>query len=783
MQIEEKSNVIETGGLGASGSFSIKTTAAAFQMLSSGLYSNKIRAVIRELSSNAVDAHTMVQTPERPIEVKLPNSLDSQFYVKDFGPGLSDDAVMNMYTRYFDSSKQASNDFIGGFGVGSKSPFAYTDAFTVESRHNGMRHLYTAFIGEQNTPQIAQIGTFPMEEGETTGLTVSMPVKPQDFNAFEREAMDLFQWFEVKPTLLGTSRPITTPSTTQASPGISWRQHANYGEGILIRMGQVVYSVDKYRESAPEEVQRAMRGLQRFKPLLEVPIGSMSVAASREEVAYDKNTKEYLNKRLPEAYFLAMRDVVQKLQNMDLTEYEGRKEAYTFLHEYGLHQFVSDAKADEMVAAKRPMPDLNHLLREQGLSADPFLPILRGLEEPTAEQQKVVQALMPNTREKLDSWVSSNYYRWDSGQLHRPIRLLEIDMPLNNIYAERARKAWYLKAPGGIKTIVLRQKPGADNALYTKTRDELIAQWGLKKEPIIKLSELLAPEDLAKYQKTQGLQSVPASTFFSGRPSICTSDLKSFYYVEKDAADRFVAPAGWDTKKFASLVETMQENAAVSKAFLKNMGADQATLSRVYAIDSNDIDKAKAFPGAKSLLSILESGLDTPEFRSHWDTMPVQREQKPIASAKLMNPNHYNTTSGGKKVIEALSETQLGQALRWLSTIPEWTYTDNDKRPDAVQYVVLGGLLSDASKTNNPLPGKFFDADIVRDKIGQYYPLVAGAMREHSYSMPAEYGQELVQYIAWKDSQAKAPFLDGITQLPTLPNVLDNTPSTHAPTF
>ena len=783
MQIEEKSNVIETGGLGASGSFSIKTTAAAFQMLSSGLYSNKIRAVIRELSSNAVDAHTMVQSSDRAIEVKLPNNLDSQFYVKDFGPGLSDDAVMNMYTRYFDSSKQASNDFIGGFGVGSKSPFAYTDAFTVESRHNGMRHLYTAFIGEQNTPQIAQIGTFPMEEGETTGLTVSMPVRPQDFNAFEREAMDLFQWFEVKPTLLGTSRAIATPSTTQASPGILWRQSANYGESILIRMGQVVYSVDKYSESAPEEVKRAMRGLQRFKPLLEVPIGSMSVAASREEVAYDKNTKEYLNKRLPEAYLLAMRDVVQKLQSMDLTGYDGRKEAYTFLQEYGLHQFVSDAKADEMVAAKRSMPDLNHLLREQGLSADPFLPLLRGLDEPTAEQQKVVQALMPNTREKLETWVSSNYYRWESGQLHRPVRLLEIDMPLNNIYAERARKGWYLKMPGGIKTVVLRQVPGSDNALYAKTRDELIAQWGLKKDPIIKLSELLTPEDLAKFQKTQGLQSVPASTFFSGRPSICTSDLKSFYYVEKDVYDRFVVPDGWDTKKFATLVETMQENAAVSKAFLKNMGADQATLSRVYAIDSNDIEKAKAFPGAKSLLSVLQSGLDTPEFRAHWDTMPVQREQKPIASAKLMQTHHYNSTAGGKKVIEALSQTQLGQALLWLNTIPEWTYNDNDKRPDDVQYVVLGGLLSDASKASNPLPGKFFDANIVREKIDQYYPLIPGAMREHSYSMPTEYGQELVQYIAWKDSQAKAPFLDGVTKLPAPQVALDSPLATPAPTF
>lgn len=64
-------------------------------ILSSGLYSNKIRAVIRELSCNAVDAHTSAGN-KNPIEVKLPNALDKQFYVKDFGTGLTHDQVMKL---------------------------------------------------------------------------------------------------------------------------------------------------------------------------------------------------------------------------------------------------------------------------------------------------------------------------------------------------------------------------------------------------------------------------------------------------------------------------------------------------------------------------------------------------------------------------------------------------------------------------------------------------------------------------------------------------------------
>ena len=43
--------------VGEVGEFRIRNSAKAFNILSSGLYANKIRAIIRELSCNAVDSH------------------------------------------------------------------------------------------------------------------------------------------------------------------------------------------------------------------------------------------------------------------------------------------------------------------------------------------------------------------------------------------------------------------------------------------------------------------------------------------------------------------------------------------------------------------------------------------------------------------------------------------------------------------------------------------------------------------------------------------------------
>ena len=45
--------------VGQIGEFRIRNSAKAFSILSSGLYANKIRAIVRELSCNAVDSHTV----------------------------------------------------------------------------------------------------------------------------------------------------------------------------------------------------------------------------------------------------------------------------------------------------------------------------------------------------------------------------------------------------------------------------------------------------------------------------------------------------------------------------------------------------------------------------------------------------------------------------------------------------------------------------------------------------------------------------------------------------
>ena len=132
------SNVAEVG------EFRIRNSAKAFSILSSGLYANKIRAIIRELSCNAVDSHTAAGKADVPFDVHLPNQLEPYFAIRDYGTGLNHDQVTNIYTTYFESTKTNSNAFIGALGLGSKSPFSYTDNFTVTAIRDGIKGIYSA---------------------------------------------------------------------------------------------------------------------------------------------------------------------------------------------------------------------------------------------------------------------------------------------------------------------------------------------------------------------------------------------------------------------------------------------------------------------------------------------------------------------------------------------------------------------------------------------------------------------------------------------------------------
>jgi hypothetical protein len=298
------------------GEFRIRNSAKAFNILSSGLYANKIRAIIRELSCNAVDAHTAAGKGSVPFDVHLPHSLEPWFSIRDYGIGLNHDQVTNIYTTYFESTKTDSNDFIGALGLGSKSPFSYTDNFTVVAVKDGNKGVYTAFINEQGIPSIALMMSETTDE--PNGVEVRFAVDSnRDFYRFQEEAQYVYKFFKLRPVISGRYSGhaefkfedfdcefkdiIPGVHALKATSGYYYSSSSN---SIAI-MGNIGYPIEETSGLSAELGD--LSALLGCKLVMEFGIGELDFQASREGLSYIPETVTAIKNKL-----LALNSVLEK---------------------------------------------------------------------------------------------------------------------------------------------------------------------------------------------------------------------------------------------------------------------------------------------------------------------------------------------------------------------------------------------------------------------------------------------------------------------------------------
>jgi hypothetical protein len=311
----QASKTTTSGGLDAPQQFSIQNSQIAFETLSSRLYTDPIRAVIRELSCNAYDAHVAAGKKDQPFEVALPTNFDPSFRIRDYGPGMSHEQVLSLYCTYFASDKTNDNSVIGAFGLGSKSPFAYflrngkAGGFAVISCHGGKARTYAAFI-DNGFPKVElqdERDTVP----DNTGLEVIFPVEQRDVWEFENKARIVFEFFDPLPKFnkhMEVSRPEYTIETKRW--GLRKSADTEQGAGVRAIMGGVAYTVGNIDVSRLSEAQQQVLGM----PLdIFYSIGEVNPAVSRENLQLDARTIDAIKKSLDEVYVEILEQVKKKV--------------------------------------------------------------------------------------------------------------------------------------------------------------------------------------------------------------------------------------------------------------------------------------------------------------------------------------------------------------------------------------------------------------------------------------------------------------------------------------
>jgi len=318
-----------------SSEFTIAANSKMFDILSSKIYEDPIRAIVRELSCNAIDANIEAGNIE-PIKVYLPNHQFNSLIIEDNGIGMTHDDVMTVYKSYGKSTKSHSDKVIGALGLGGKTPLAYTQQFTLTTAKDGERNQYIIYKDSNGIPNVNRVNT--SEAFNETGTSVEVLVKPEDTQNFHKAALKTFLFFDKMPLIVRGEEDFynvmaslffdyMTKKTAEDGPAIyeatrnfvknynelnktsdTWNFLSkilkSYGSTHGVVMGQVYYDVNVTQLINTETENACKISINfpavhgrydtEFKKLIHIPIGAVSIQPSRESLNYSKTTIEYL---------------------------------------------------------------------------------------------------------------------------------------------------------------------------------------------------------------------------------------------------------------------------------------------------------------------------------------------------------------------------------------------------------------------------------------------------------------------------------------------------------
>jgi hypothetical protein len=287
-----------------------------FHILSSSLYKHQTLAMVREVLSNAVDAHTDAQVTE-PVEVTVN---DDYFIVKDKGTGIPPNLIKPIYGTYGSGTKRNDDNAIGGFGLGCKSPFAYTDNFEVTSCYAGVKTVYRMSKGSKianGKPSIITILSVPC--GEETGITVTIPIHTKDIQSIKRIVSSLAYLGELTVELNDNQVGNMGMELETGSYLFSNDNHlpnalhyiSNLGNhDMFVRYANILYPLPAISTDVPDDCATVLNKLSNFKKMLNQRVygtyflvvqaapNTLSVQPSRESLSETGFTYESLTKLL-----------------------------------------------------------------------------------------------------------------------------------------------------------------------------------------------------------------------------------------------------------------------------------------------------------------------------------------------------------------------------------------------------------------------------------------------------------------------------------------------------
>ncbi|MFN7096189.1 MAG: hypothetical protein ACK4PR_01310 [Gammaproteobacteria bacterium] len=211
--------------------------------------------------------------------------------------------VSNVFTSLFVSTKEGSNNSVGAFGLGSKTPFAYTDSFTVIAVKDGISCTFSMYKDEDGLPMHAILGQ--KETDECNGVEIIIPINViSDRRAFSNAIVNQLHFFPTRPVITGSEYPVEwlpEPTDILVEYGrikvfVNKNNNSHTKYDACAVMGPVGYQINFsiLMEKIPNHA-KVIRWLSNRQCRIYFNIGDISVTPSRENLSYDSRTLKAFN--------------------------------------------------------------------------------------------------------------------------------------------------------------------------------------------------------------------------------------------------------------------------------------------------------------------------------------------------------------------------------------------------------------------------------------------------------------------------------------------------------
>lgn len=389
----------------------IADTAEMYDILSNAMYSNKKMAVAREYLCNAWDSHIASGRTDQAIEVTV---TDEKLIIRDQGLGIPHDRIHQTFCVYGGGSTKLNDGRqTGGFALGSKAGFAYSDHFTVTNHHAGTKVVHAISKGSALTkgrPDRRVIVSVPTTE---EGLEISIPLKESlDLYDFQNLIKEIASFGEMNVVLNGRKVDIVPISKTENNMFLTLRTLPYSQYKILVRYGSVLYPVDSHEDYAGvyRAVVDQLKGMSdhwnsspQWRLVLQAQPNTISVTPSRESLSMTETTVTTL-KGLLDGIYNYINPIAK--HNQDLIK------GYTLK---AFEQYVHKDQLFKVLTVEQPVKDTQRKDFGQDITDLDTLALFRAL------RKDVYTQTIEGTKLRLDFLIKHGFRRTHDLKLWRRV--------------------------------------------------------------------------------------------------------------------------------------------------------------------------------------------------------------------------------------------------------------------------------------------------------------------------------------------------------------------------